>query len=436
LKQSIRLLLIFGMLTAIRPAFAQAWTQTSAPTNDWVGVASSADGSKLVALAYRDGIYVSTNSGLTWTETTAPTNNYWETVASSADGTTLVAASVGISTCGIYVSTNSGGAWTKANVPSENWTSVASSADGSRLVAVAASDNHFNPPSSVYTSTNLGISWTLQTNAPNKSWTTVASSSDGNKLMIFTAVNICVSTNSGGNWVQANNPPENWYAYAPSKEITCSTDGAGLAVILNGYDNSSSIYISMNLGSTWTKTSAPTPTNVFWSSIASSADGSKLMASANPGPIYVSSDLGLTWKSNDVSSSWTAVAMSADGNKMVAVTRPGGIWTAQITPSPRLNLAPAPTNLTLAWTVPSMNFVLQQSANLISWLVVTSPPVLNLTNLQNQVTLAPSNSSTFYRLIAYKPPADMALIPAAAGSRSANPGPSAKVPSSPSATTR
>jgi len=90
--------------------------------------------------------------------------------------------------------------------------------------------------------------------------------------------------------------------------------------------------------------------------------------------------------------------MSADGNKVVAVATPGGIWTGQTTPSPKLNLTPSPTNVTLAWTVPSTNFGLQQSADLTSWADVTNPPVLNLTNLQNQVTLAPSNSSRFYRL--------------------------------------
>jgi hypothetical protein len=48
--------------------------------------------------------------------------------------------------------------------------------------------------------------------------------------------------------------------------------------------------------------------------------------------------------------------------------------------------------------VPSTNFVLQQSADLISWADLTNAPALNLTNLQNQVTLPPSNGSGFYRL--------------------------------------
>ena len=40
----------------------------------------------------------------------------------------------------------------------------------------------------------------------------------------------------------------------------------------------------------------------------------------------------------------------------------------------------------LSWVVPSTKYVLQQSFDLISWTTVTNTPVLNLTNLQNEVT--------------------------------------------------
>lgn len=77
---------------------------------------------------------------------------------------------------------------------------------------------------------------------------------------------------------------------------------------------------------------------------------------------------------------------------------PTPIYTLQITPSPQLNLGTSNSNLAISWTIPSTNFVLQQSADLISWADVTNPPALNFTNLQNQVTRPPSNSSGFYRL--------------------------------------
>jgi hypothetical protein len=118
---------------------------------------------------------------------------------------------------------------------------------------------------------------------------------------------------------------------------------------------------------------------------------------------------GRTWTLNATSNNWGFVASSADGSKLMAllgggVTQgmmtilPGGIYTLQTTPSPRLNLTPATTNLTLAWTVPSTNFVMQQSADLTSWTDATNPPILNLTNLQNEVTLPMPAGSGFYRL--------------------------------------
>ena len=45
----------------------------------------------------------------------------------------------------IYISTNSGATWTPTGAPSANWASVASSADGCRLVAVIKTDEYGNP---------------------------------------------------------------------------------------------------------------------------------------------------------------------------------------------------------------------------------------------------------------------------------------------------
>ena len=40
---------------------------------------------------------------------------------------------------------------------------------------------------------------------------------------------------------------------------------------------------------------------------------------------------------------------------------------------------------------------MQQSSDLGGWTDMTNPPVLNLTNLQNQVILSPPSGSVFYR---------------------------------------
>jgi hypothetical protein len=120
------------------------------------------------------------------------------------------------------------------------------------------------------------------------------------------------------------------------------------------------------------------------------------------GTIYTSTDSGTTWSATDAPSNyWASVASSADGNKLVAVVSGGGIYTWQNTPSPVLSLTPFGDDVVISWTIPSMSFVLQQNSDLstTNWTQVTTLPVLSLTNLQNQVFLSPAASgSAFHRL--------------------------------------
>lgn len=122
--------------------FAQGWiwTQTSAPSNRWRALATSADGSRVVAVAGGSmgpypqivgPIIISTNSGLTWDATSAPIAS-WDGVASSSDGKRLAAV---IAFGAIYTSTNHGGTWTATTARSAYWHCIASSADGMKLVA-------------------------------------------------------------------------------------------------------------------------------------------------------------------------------------------------------------------------------------------------------------------------------------------------------------
>jgi hypothetical protein len=58
------------------------------------------------------------------------------------------------------------------------------------------------------------------------------------------------------------------------------------------------------------------------------------------------------------------------------------------------------SNAFLSWIIPSLDFTLQHNSDLTTtnWTEVPTPPVLNLTNLQNQVLLSPPSGHTFYRL--------------------------------------
>jgi hypothetical protein len=363
-------------------AFAQSWTQTSAPKNNWYSIASSADGSKLVAvISYAKAIYTSTNFGATWVSNNVPAVQWWS-VASSADGARLIAAAA-YGGSGIFTSTNSGSTWVSNNIPAYAWFSVASSADGMKLVAVAGGGQVVGP---IYTSTDSGVTW-VSNNVPAGHWISVASSSDGSKLAALTPSSYYTSTNSGNNWSSNGIPLVTWVAAA------CSADGSTLlaSAINSGIHH---MMTSTDFGVTWVTNNASIGRTT---AVAASASGTTL-AEVELNWIWLSTNSGATWLSNSVTGSWHGVTTSADGTKLAVVdVAPGGIWTWQTSSSPTLRLFPA-NGVQCSWLVPSANFVLQQSSDLVSWTAVTNPPVLNLTNLENQVALPVTEDGAFFRL--------------------------------------
>jgi photosystem II stability/assembly factor-like uncharacterized protein len=403
--KTFRILLVASLWwCGTHAGLAQTWTLTGASTNlGWGCIACSADGTKQVAAGNDIGIWVSTNSGSTWTMTSAPNTNDWEAVAASADGTRLVAMDghYGV----IYASTDSGTTWTKKNVPDWTWRSITLSADGTRMAASAV-DPAFNEY--VVTSADSGATWTSNS-LPGSSAVYVATSPDGSRLLAASGEGyILTSTNSGVTWQSV----ASGILYLHS--VAFSASGATLVVGCEGY-----ILVSTNSGATWNSNSVSAFGNLAIVSLcASSADGTALAAVAGSAivgyrgasVIVISTNSGTAWIPADAPVKiWTGVACSADGGKWVGSTsyspfapfpsaQVGGIYRSQTTPSPQLSLTPSGSNLTASWIVPSTNFVLQQSPDLSSWINVTDTPVLNLTNLQDEVVLSPTNRSGFYRL--------------------------------------
>ena len=362
--------------------FAQTWTTNAAPNLSWTSVASSADGSRLAAVAFTGPVYTSTNSGLTWNTNASPISG-WKSIVLSADGTILAAClQSGLG----YISTNAGATWQYFG---HSGSFIALSADGFHL-AVALSG------SSIYVSTNFGASWQTTT-APAKSWSCIASSANGQKLVAAVANEaIYTSSDFGNSWTSNSVPTKQWSAAA------MSADG-NFAVVVAGMKNGSSgpIFLSTNSSASWFQANAPV-TN--WVSVAVSADGRKLFALVagnspdGPNPFYTSTNYGLDWTTTSGPNAWwSSIASSADGGKLIAAA--SLVYTTQTTMTPVLALD-ATSGLQVSWIIPSTNFVLQQNSDLTStnWLVVPNVPALNLTNLQNQVMLPLPAGNNFYRL--------------------------------------
>ena len=288
--------------------------------------------------------------------------------------------------------------WTLQSLPAATWFAVTVSADGREWLAAANLDSSHTGPGPLYISPNYGTTW-VSNNLPLQEWVSVAVSADGKTLaaaargILGANLNytgpIYTSTNYGVPWRSINLTNQIW------SSIACSADGSKLmAVALNG-----PVYVSTNSGTVWTPASSPIATN--WLSVAASADGTKFTAEAFGGNIYTTTNLGVSWMlDNAPNTNWAGVTLSADGNKMATVVFGGGIYTAQFMPAPQLSLMPTNGSLGISWIIPSANFVLQQSSDLATtnWSLVSNAPVLNLTNLQNQLALPLPAGNAFYRL--------------------------------------
>ncbi len=302
----------------------------------------------------------------------------------------------------MYTSSDGGQTWGLSSLPQKFWGSVACSADGLRMFAVSVFGE-------LFTSTNSGSRWSTSS-APSAAWE-IACSPDSMTLLAGGGNegpnrSACVSTDGGVTW------RTNLLSWRP-QALAMSADGKQMRA--GAYTGS--LYTSTNFGITWEE-AINNPNPWTWHSIATSADGTRIIAaarvhSADPsGFVYLSSDSGLTGITNSLPRKyWRGVACSADGSTLLAITDrndtngvpgEGSIYILKTTPEPRLNLTSVSNRVALSWITPSIDFRLQQSSDLRTqnWMTVTDAPSLNYTNLQSEVFLPKPASNTFYRLSA------------------------------------
>ncbi|MFA7285919.1 MAG: fibronectin type III domain-containing protein [Candidatus Paceibacterota bacterium] len=286
------------------------WTeQTNSGQRDWRDVASSSDGTKLVAVVNSGYIYTSNNSGATWTEQTSSGVRNWDSVASSSDGVKLVAANYGGY---IYTSSNSGATWTqRTNSGQRTWNDITSSSDGVYLVAT-------NDSNTIYYSTNSGVDWSLSV-AGSLDWKAVASSSNGSIVYVLpTGSYVSKSINAGVNFLNNIN-------LVTSKAWTgMAVSGDGVKVF--GATNGSYIYTSNDNAENFVEQTNSGQRN--WTDISSSLDGSILLASADS--VLLSTNGGVDWTTETAVWSWKSIDMSDDGLSVVAVGENGYIYTGEV----------------------------------------------------------------------------------------------------------
>lgn len=331
---SVRVLAIVVMISAI--VFAQnvhatgsyVWTLRSGTGAVWRTMATSYDGATFIAGAGQfnsnGSLFLSTNSGVSWSAIAAVGSHKWYGTAVSADGTKMAASSYAGD---IYTSTDGGVNWTdRTAAGTRNWLSVAISSDGQKIAAV---DNAGAPgagsstPGDIYTSTDNGATWTDQTAAGTRNWMSIASSTDGTHLAAcVNGGDIYTSTDSGATWTdQTGSGSRSW------TKIASSADGSKLVASVSG----GQVYTSGDGGVSWT----PHISGNIWNIVASSADGTQLAASSN-NQIYTSVDSGTTWAAESGAGvrSWGALAIAGNGTKIFGGVFNSGFMTGAFDTAP------------------------------------------------------------------------------------------------------
>jgi hypothetical protein len=94
--------------------------------------------------------------------------------------------------------------------------------------------------------------------------------------------------------------------------IASSADGTRLAAVCPNLG----IYVSTNSGAHWLQTK----TGQNWSCVASSSDGMTMFAGNQSGGIYISTNSGITWTPTGATNAyWDAIASSSNGMNLLTV---------------------------------------------------------------------------------------------------------------------
>jgi len=262
-------------------------------------------------------IYYSSDSGNTWTQATADTDQDYGQVTMSLSG--QYQACVSKSSGNLYVSIDSGAAW-QAYPGTPSGQAIGCSRGPSAAFYVCYYGGSIYTTQPIQTSGIVGPLIKDQANNVDSFTAIYVTEYD---------VNIgyaCSATTDGGKgsiYVLSDGPTWTILPNAPTNQsytsICCDDTGRMIsATTLTG-----TIWISSDSGFSWTAASAPT---LRWISICCDYTGMFQMASSGvDGYIYYSSDYGSTWTVSDETASilWGQLAMSNDAYISVAIPQDG-----------------------------------------------------------------------------------------------------------------
>lgn len=257
----------------------------------WSDVAVSSNGMIIAVVVNNGNIFISKDGGGlgTWQEDiSVGSTKEWSSIAMSDDGSKMVASAYGEK---IWISTDTGDIWEEAtSSPSENWLDVAISSDGSKILAAG---------DSLYTSSDGGTTWVPASTVGTRQWFQwrgVAMSSDGSKMAACGYGEIWTSMDTGDTWLREANFDTDAYLYPGSgndvnsgmiTKVAISSDGSTMVavaaspgyVLIREPGTTTSVTITTNTTTASTRTTSLTT--------ATSSTGTETTATATSSTVTV-----------------------------------------------------------------------------------------------------------------------------------------------------
>jgi photosystem II stability/assembly factor-like uncharacterized protein len=176
------------------------WTNRGNP-KQWWGFSSSGSGQVVVGITEKVSVHISNDYGQTWSTPAGltPSGTFTKSAISDDGQKIMILDSYGR----IYLSNNSGSTFTQRG-EERNWYAGAMSGDGSRLYAAEGMDVGMTV-GQIYTSDDFGLTWVPR--SINNMWWQMRSSYDGKTVIAMASDKIetvFVSTDYGVTWRRTN----------------------------------------------------------------------------------------------------------------------------------------------------------------------------------------------------------------------------------------
>jgi hypothetical protein len=280
------------------------WTFSNIKNYNWTSL-SVIGANAVICGSDNQGIYYSSNSGVTWTQSTVTTGNFNFILMTTITSVIRVIA-CSDSEKGLFYSTDAGASWTNPVTTGNFIMCTSNAASGTNnTIAISKTGSTVN---GIYISSNRGSSWaasttttaitTLNFNSVSMvgKFALVASTTPANSGDKF---GLWYSTNNGTAWTQTTTTSSSDNQYFNSVLLTSSTTFHATGL------NCSGIWRSVNTGSTFTQVSTTKQNNI----IQNSGTSANLVAFGNDNILSVSSNTGSSW-TNSNNTSINAMSLS------------------------------------------------------------------------------------------------------------------------------